>query len=90
MRIHGDSGMAKGGIQNDIGRFTSHTGQTFQCMAIFGYLTVIVFAENFTCLDDVFSLGVKQANGFDMLFQPSFLQCQDSFRGVGDLERWSD
>ena len=73
MRIDRDGGMAKGGVENDIGGFTANARQAFQRLAVFGYLAVVFLAEDFTGLDNIFGLGVKQTDGFNVFFQAAFL-----------------
>ena len=84
MGVYGDRGLAKGRIQNNIGRFSSHARQSFQVDPVFRDLALVFLDQDLTGADNVPSLAVKQAYGFDVGLKPLFSEGQDGFRSVGD------
>ena len=72
MGIHGDSRMAEGRVQHDIGRLAPDAGQGLQCGTVLRYLATMLFLQHGAGLDDVFCLGVIQANGFDVFPEAFF------------------
>ena len=81
--IDGDGGPAKGGIEHHVGGLATHTGQRFQRLAVLRHLAAMAFQQDGARLDDVFGLGVKQAYGLDVLFQPIHPERQHGGRCIG-------
>jgi len=68
MRIDRKGRLTKSGIQYDVGGFTTDTGQSFQCLAVGGYGALVFLQQGLAGCDDIFCLGIKQADGLDIGF----------------------
>ena len=66
--VYRDSGPAKGGVKHHISGLSAYAGQSFQGFATFWNFTVMLFNQDLAKLMDVLRLGIKQANGFNVLF----------------------
>ena len=67
--IHGDGGMAERGIEDDVRRFPADARQFFQGFPAFGDPAGMGPGQDVAGLDDVFGLGIVQADGFDITLQ---------------------
>lgn len=85
--IHGDSGVAEGGIENDVGRFPADTRQFFQGFPAFGDPAAVSPGQDMAGLDDVFGFRIVQADGFDVLLQPLCAHPDKLFRRIGHPEQ---
>ena len=85
--IHGHGGLAESNVQNDVGCFASHAWQTFQSFSVGRNLALVSVKQDAAGLQDVLGLAAKQANGFDVAFQPFLPQVQQGLRRVGYREQ---
>ena len=69
MGINCDGGLSESGIQYNVGRFPTHSRQSFQRLTIRGYLAVMIIDKNLACPDDVYCFRVVEADGPDTGFQ---------------------
>ena len=69
MRIHGNGWFAEGGIQDNVGSFAADSGQAFEFGPGARDLAREFPLEYVARGDDVFRLGVVQANGANVFFQ---------------------
>ena len=76
MGIHGNGGLAKGGIEDHIGGLAADTGQCLQCGTLLRDLAVMLLNQAGAGLDNVAGLGVEQANRFYVLLEAGFTQLQ--------------
>jgi len=72
VRIHGEGFLMESRVENDVRRLPPDTRQLFQLLARAGDLTVMVAYERFRQSDDVFRLGVEQADRLDGIAHPLF------------------
>lgn len=66
MGVHRDGRLAKGGIQDHIGRLAADAGQALQRLARSRHPAVVPFQQQAATGDDVFCLVVVQADGLDV------------------------
>lgn len=83
MGVDGDGRVAKGGIQDDIGRFSADTGQRLQCGTIIRDLAGVHFDQAMAGSNDVPGLGAVEADGLDVFAQTFLAKGSHAFRGGG-------
>ena len=66
MGVHRDGRLAKGGIQDHVGRLAADAGQALQRRARSRHPAVVFFQQQAATGDDVFCLVVVQADGLDV------------------------
>jgi hypothetical protein len=64
MGINGDGGMAKGGVQNNIGGFTSHPRQSLQGFPLIRDFALVPLAKQAAGLKKMFGFAAKQVEAF--------------------------
>ena len=69
VRIHRKGFCAKRCIHHDIGSFSANAGQCLKRVTVGGDFAIMITDEEFGKRDDVFGLGVEQADGFNMAFE---------------------
>ena len=57
--VHSDGWFPKGGIKNNIRRFSSDTGKRFQGFSIFGYRAVVFVYKDLASFQNVFSFRIE-------------------------------
>jgi hypothetical protein len=72
MGIDGHCWLPEGGVQYDVGRLSSDTGQSHEFVTRLRDFTSVAFQQELGHFDDIFSFAVKQADGFDVLLQAFF------------------
>ena len=66
MGVDRNRGLAERRIENDVGGLSTDTRQRFERLALIGNLATVLFHQNPAGGDQVFSLVVIQADGFDV------------------------
>lgn len=82
MGVDRDGRLAKGGVEDDIGGFASHSGQRLETHPVPRHLPAVVAYQLLAGLDDVAGLGAVEPDGADIGLEPVFSQGQKA-RGVG-------
>ena len=77
MCIHGDSRMAKGSIEDNIGRFPADARQRLECHPVIGYPAAVFVGQQLARCNDIFGFAVEQADGADLRDQSSNPEFQD-------------
>jgi len=72
MRVDRESLHPERGVEHDIRGLAADAGQRLQLFARSGHLAVMAVDQRLTERDDVFRLGVEQADGFDRVAQGVF------------------
>lgn len=88
MCIHGNGRMAEGGVQYHIGGLTPDTGQGLKCLARRWDFPFVFVQQDLTGLDNVFGLGVEQANGLDVLAQTTLLEREHFLGSARNFEQF--
>ena len=87
MRIHGNSWMAIGGVQNHVGGFATHARKGFELRAILRNFAVVFVYQDLAGFHYVRSFGVKQTNGLDVIFHSGQSKRIDRLWRVGFSEQ---
>jgi hypothetical protein len=87
VRVDGKSLFAEGGVEDDVRRLASDSGQRLQSLARPGNFTAVVVDQRLAKCDDVFRLRVEQADGLDCLAQPLLAQVDHLLRRFHVLEQ---
>ena len=87
MGVDGDGGLAEHGVENDAGGFAPDSGQRLQGRTIARHLSAMALDQQFAQGDDVFGLGVVEADGADVRLEPGFAQGYHFTRCIGGGEK---
>ena len=60
--VDGESFLAEGGVEHDVGGLSAHSGKFLQILSSSRNLGAVIFDQRFAQCDDVFRLGVEQAD----------------------------
>jgi uncharacterized membrane protein len=87
VRVDRNRRLAKGDIENHIGRFAADAGQCFKRFTGARNRSAVLLDELPGQGDDVLCLGAEQADRLDHALQALFTERQHLFRGVGDCKQ---
>ena len=82
MGVDGNGWMAEGRVEYDIGCFTTHTGQCFQCCTVFRDLAGMLLFKDSAGFHNVFCLGIEKPDGLYMVLEASLTQLEHGVRGL--------
>ena len=87
VRIDREGFRSERAVHHHVGGLAPHPRQAGQHVAISRNLTTEIADQDFRQGDHVFRLGIEQADGLDVLFQPLFTQRDHLRRGRDGLEQ---
>ena len=87
--IHGNGGLAEGGIEDDVCRFPADPGQFFQCLPVLRHIAGMGIDQDMAGFDNVFGFCIVQADRSDILLQPLYAQPDKLLRRIGRPEQFS-
>ena len=80
VRINRDGGMPECRVENHVGGFPADTGQGLEGGTVFRDLPVMLFSQDGAGSDDIFCLGVEQADRFYIFPEAGFSQFEHGLR----------
>src|SRR5579859_7510920 len=86
MCVHGNRGVAKSGVEDDIRGFAADARQRLQSLASLWHLAAVLVHQNAAQRDHVLGLAVEQADGGDIALELLLAHIEDRLRRVRDWE----
>jgi len=85
--VDGDGGFTKGNVENHVGCLAADTRQLLESLPVPGHGAGVLVDEHLTEFDDIFGFRIKEADGFDMVFDPGFAEFDHFLRRIGDFKQ---